>query len=768
MNRYISTIFIAIYCCCASIGNAQQLFELSGKITNATDGSAVVGATISQSGASKKGTSSNVDGEYSLILPAGSHNIVVKSIGYTTQERVVRLTHNTQLDISLDAENVAINQVVVSAISPRSNLERIQIGVEAIDIKMISMTPALFGENDIIKSITLLPGIKSEGDGSTGFQVRGGTSSQNLVLFDNVPIYNSGHVLGIFSVFNDDVLASAELYKGQIPAMFGGATSSVLDIQSKYGSYDTFSCGFDVGLLSTKLYIDAPIIEDKLTFFAAARRSYFDMFLNLTEDYKGNTMYFYDVNTKLSYRPNENNVLSLSYFRGEDNMGLQDMLDMKWGNNALSLKLFHRYNDQLNSTTSLMNSDYKLGNGIDIADIYCSFEGFIKNKSLTHNFIYTPNAKHTMQFGLQSTLVDLQSAEWQYNDISQSERRKALESSIWVNDEFKLSPKIEISVGLRLNNFLVLGGAPYYEIDDDGEIISTTEYANGDVVTSYLQLEPRMSVSLRLSDKESLKVGYSRSSQNIHALRTSSMSTPFDRYTMSSNILKPQVSDQFALGYITLSNNETYEFSIEGYYKMINNVYDYKDGTSFSSAIEIERLLLGGKGRAYGVEFSAKKSLGELTGWISYTLSWVDNKIEGINNGWWYTASNDRRHDISIVAMYPLPRGWHASSNFVYNTGQALTAPSAKYDVNGETQYYYAERNGYRAPSYHRLDISFTHSKQKRRHIREWNIGFYNIYNHYNPYMIYFENDENELSGTQTIQYSLFGIIPSVTYGLTF
>ncbi len=746
---------------------AQSIVELYGTILN-SDSQPIIGAVISVEEMPQRGAMTNADGEYSLLLPTGKYTIVIQSMGYEPLSSSVVLKGKSQNNYTLKTDNIQINQVVVSAVSAREKLDNVQIGVEAIDIQSMAKSPALFGENDIIKSITLLPGIKSDGDGSSGFQVRGGTASQNIILLDDAPIYNSGHVLGIFSVFNDDALASANLYKGQIPAMFGGATSSVFDIHSRTGDAHKFKAGFDLGLLSTKAFIETPIVEDKLSLFVSARRSYFDLFLLMTDEYSGNSLHFYDVNAKLNYNINENNILSLSYFRGQDMMGLEDLMELSWGNNALSLNLFHRYSERLSSSTSLISSDYETTSEISLTDIDCTLEGYIKNWGLKHNFSYIPNENHTVDVGFQTTKIDLKSAEWLYYNILQSERRDGWESSVWVNERWKINERVDLSVGLRLNNFLALGGSPYYEIDSEGNITETLEYASGEVVVSYLTLEPRMSLNVRLSSQESLKLGYSRSSQNIHAISNGSTTIPFNRYAMSSNIIKPEISDQLSLGYVRLSDDERFEYSIEGYFKIIDNVYDYKDGKTFTSAIELETLLLGGRGRAYGIETSVKKNVGVFTGWVGYTLSWVENKIEGINGGEWYTASNDRRHDISVVAMVDLQRGWSASANFVYNTGQALTAPSAKYEIEGSTIYYYAERNGYRAPSYHRLDISFTHTKQKRRHVREWNLGFYNLYNHYNPYMILFENDSDSATGTTTTQYSLFGIIPSFTYSLTF
>ncbi len=746
---------------------AQALLELRGRVLD-EGGEPIVGAVVTLRELPNRGTTTTADGRYSFDLPAGEYTLRVEYIGYESFEESVKLSSDEIVDISLSENSTGIDEIVVSTTSSVAKLQSVQIGVEQVDIKEMSKTPALFGESDIIKSLTLLPGVKSEGDGSSGFQVRGGTSSQNLILLDDAPIYNSGHVLGIFSVFNDDALGSASLYKGQIPATYGGATSAVLDIRSKSANYSSLEGGLDVGLLSTKAYIETPIVEDKLSLFVSGRRSYFDLFLLFSDEFSGNKLYFYDLNAKLNYRVSENDLLSLSYFRGKDMMGLKDMMDMGWGNDALSARWLHRFGDRLSSTTSLIVTNYTTDNGIDVADIYCTFNGYIRNYSIKESLEYKlPN--HTLHFGAQSSWVDLLSAEWQFNDYRQREVRAGVESSVWINDQWKLSDKLELSAGLHLNSFLSMGGTPYYLLDGNGNITSTLDYERGEVAQSYLHLEPRLSASWRVTPTQSLKVGYSRSSQSIHALRNSStMSMPFDRYAMSSNIIKPETSDQIALGYITLTPDYDYEFSAELYYKHINNVYDYRDGKLFNSEIELERLILGGEGRSYGAEFYAKKSVGRFTGWLSYTLSWVESRIDGISNGEWYRASNDKRHDLSIVGMYDLHGGWDVSANFLFNTGQAFTVPSAKYEVDGQTWYYYTGRNNYSTPNYHRLDVSFTHTKRKKNHTRQWSFGCYNLYNHYNPYMIYFEENSQSESGSDAVQYSLFGIIPSVSYGITF
>ena len=765
MTKFISILLLLL---ASEYAIAQKSIMLQGKILDKKSGEPLVGAVVYNKEFPTKGTTSNQDGFYSIQLQEGTQIIVCSYIGYITYEKSLDLHKNKSLNIQLSEDSQMLDEVIVSSSSPQGRVAEAQIGVQKIDIAEMAKTPVLFGERDIIKSIQLLPGVKSEGDGSSGYQVRGGTSSQNLIQLDGATVYNAGHLMGIFSTFNDDALTNASLYKGQIPAQFGGGTSSVFDISTKTGAMDAFHVNGSIGLLSAKLNVEGPIVKDKLSFFAAARRSYIDLLLKGSKDFKDNVMNFYDLNAKLSWRISDGDMLSLSFFKGKDNMGMDDLMDMDWGNTSVALRWFHRFNDKLHAGTSLSWSDYSSDIGMEVLNTNHEMDGYIRQLTFKESLTWLPTDRHTVNIGLQSALISLKSAEWQINDLHEKEKRDAWENSIWINDEWKMTDRMTFMAGLRFNAFSVLGGSPYYSLDGDGNITETLDYGNGSFVKTHLTLEPRFSVHYRLGERHSLKAGFSRNSQNIHAIRNSSMSMPFDRYTMSSNLTEPQTANQISVGYIGLTADRKYELSVEGYYKRIDNVYDYRDGKSFNSEIEIERLLQGGKGRAYGAELCLRKNSGRLTGWIAYTLSWAENKIEGINNNRWYTAGNDRRHDLSIVAMYDLSRHWNFSATWKYNTGQALTAPSAKYEIGGDTYYYYAERNGYRAPAYHRLDFSFTHTKQVGRYTRQWSFGLYNAYNRYNPYIITFENDDTKPSGTKTVQYSLFGIIPSVSFNFKF
>ena len=665
------------------------------------------------------------------------------------------------------AHEETLREVTISSRSAQKRVDEVQVGVEKVEIATLAKVPSLFGEKDILKGIQLLPGVKSESEGSGGYQVRGGTAAQNLILLDGATVYNAGHLMGLFSSFNDDALMNGSLYKGMVPAQLGGGSSSVFDISTRSGDVNNYHFGASVGLLSAKVMAEGPIQKDKSSFLVAGRRSYLDLFLGLSDEYKNNTLHFYDTNVRLNFHLSPKDMLALSFFHGRDNMAIEDMMMMEWSNTAATANWLHTFSDTRYVNTKLAYSIYQCDMGMDMLSSYYKMKGCIRHATLRHQQVWAPG-QHRFNYGLEGTFLQLQSAEWDIVELHERERRNALMGAAWIGDEWRVGKQLELSAGVRLHLFSVLGGAPYYQIDKDGNITETLNTASGHIVKTYTNVEPRLSAKLKLSQLHSLKLGYSRTSQDIHAISNSSMSMPFDRYTMTSNIVAPEQADQIALGWAGITKNGEYDFSAEAYYKDIRNVYDYRDGKLFYSEIEIERLILGGKGRAYGLELCAHKNKGLLTGWVSYTLSWSDNKIEGINGGKWYTASNDRRHDLSVVGMYKLSNTWEVAATWHYNTGQALTAPSGKYDMSGSTFYYYHERNGYRAPACHRLDISATYTKKHGRATHIWSFGIYNAYNHYNPYVIQFLNDYDKPSGTKVEQTSLFGIIPSVSFTIKY
>ena len=663
-----------------------------------------------------------------------------------------------------------LEEVVVTSNGALQRVQSVQAGAEQLQLKELTSTPSLFGENDIMRSLQLLPGIKAESDASSSFQVRGGTAAQNLVLYDNAPVRNVGHLAGLFSTFNDDALGSATLYKGLLPAQFGGASSAVLDITGRTGDKQNLHGGLSIGLLSAKAMLEGPIVKDKASFLITARRSYLDAFLKLSKNYRNNALYFYDVNAKADWTITKRDQLFLTFFTGFDRTAIEDMIDIRWRNIAASMKWLHHINSSgSNAQTTIFHSDYETDNGIDMFGINVWFNGHIRQESLRHD-LHLELGSHKLDIGLQTSLLNVKSAEWQIVNKHDKEQRRAWENAAWLNGIFKFSESLTASAGLRLSGFSPMGGSLYYDIDEKGEIDWFYSYGKNQIVKTHLNLEPRVSLNYKFSilgSQFSIKSAYARSTQNIHALRNQNTTTPFDRYTISSNIVDPEIADQVSLGIFAMTPSQEYDFSLEGYYRKVKNVLDYRDGKSFSSEIEIERLILPGEGKGYGVEMSARKNTGRLTGWLSYTLSWSKTRIDGINGSRWYDANNDRRHDISIAAMYRLSKRWTLNAAWLFNTGQAFTAPSGKYQIEDNWIYYYAERNGYRAPDYHRLDVSAVWKKKYRRTTHEWAISIYNLYNHYNPYLINFDDSENG-ARTRAKQYSLFGIVPSVTYNIKF
>lgn len=668
-----------------------------------------------------------------------------------------------------------LEEVVVTSNSARQRIQNVQTGAEVIQLEDLASAPQLFGQTDIMRSIQLLPGVKAESDASSSFQVRGGTSAQNQVLFDLAPVYNSGHLAGLFSAFNEDALASATLYKGLLPAQYGGASSAVLDITGKTGNRSGWHGGVSVGLLAAKGTIEGPIAKDKASLLVTARRTYMDLLLKASKDFRDNTLYFYDFNVKLDWTPDRRNQFFLTFFTSHDRTAVDKMADIRWSNLTADLKWLHHFNGDAYAQTTAFLSNYLTDNGVDFLRMNLWYKGHIRQISLRQDFSFNLSPFNlNLRAGLQTSLYNVKSAEWQVLSKYDKEQRRAWENTGWVNGTFNLRPDLQASVGLRVNAFSPLGGSLYYDIEDNGEIGWYYNYGENEIVKTHLTLEPRASISWQPTSQTSVKIGYARTSQNLHALRNQSTSTPFDRYTMSSNIVKPETADQWSGGLYLMTPQQDYDFSIEGYYRQIRDVLDYKDGKSFSSEIEIERLILAGEGKSYGVELCARKNSGRLTGWIGYTLSWSKTRIDGINGGQWYDANNDRRHDINIVGMYKLNNRWTINAAWVFNSGQAFTAPSGKYQVIDNWIYYYAERNGYRAPDYHRLDVSAVlkcgkrkEERGKRRVESEWVFGIYNLYNRYNPFLINFEDSDNG-ARTKAKQYSLFGIVPSVAFNIQF
>lgn len=755
---------------------AQNKFTVSGTVKSASKGETIIGATVS-AGANHV-TRTNEYGFYSLTLPEGTYPLAISSVSFTAYSDSLNLHKNTVVNVDLlDAEQTLEEVVISSTASSRRSLGSPQMGMEKISPQDIKNVPVLLGEKDAIKVLQLLPGIKSAGEGNSGMYVRGGAADQNLILLDEATVYNASHLLGFFSTFNSDAIKDIAVYKAGMPAQYGGRLSSVLDIKMNDGNNQDFNVSGGVGLISAKLNVEGPIQKGKSSFLVSGRRTYADLFLKLSNDSSINTnqLYFYDFNAKMNYQLGEKDRLYISGYLGNDHLGVGDLFGLDWGNTTGTLRWNHIFNNKLFSNTSLIYSNYKykigINSGADIFDIFSN----IRDYNLKQEFQWYLNNKNSLRFGLNSTYHTIRPGEVTSPDSSSvndklMQKRYSLDNAVFATNTWKASDKFSLTYGLRLSAFSILGKGDFYNIDGEGKVIDTAHYKSGEVVKTYLNLEPRLAASYQFNNSSSVKASYVRNTQNLHLIANSTSSTPTDKWIASTNIIKPEISDQFSLGYYKDLRDGLYELNVETYYKTMQNQIDYRDGADvYNGNNAIESELLFGKGRAYGVEWLLRKRTGRLSGWISYTLSKTERQINGINNGDWYNARQDRTHDIAIVAMYQLNKKWTLSANWVYYTGDAVTFPAGKYIVDDQTTYYYTERNGYRMPNYHRLDLGATMQlKQRKRWSSELTFSLYNAYGRENAYTIEFQDSKDDPNKTVANQLAIFKFIPSVSYNFKF
>ena len=568
--------------------------------------------------------------------------------------------------------------------------------------------------------------------------------------------------MGIFSTFNDDALGSATLYKGPIPAMFGGASSSVLETSLSPGDQQQYHGSATVGILAAKIQAEGPIVRDKLSFAVTGRRSYVDAFLKMVPQYRSTVMNFYDITAKVRYRPSSAHLIDGSFFMGHDNMAVGSLMGLYWGNIGASLNWVARIGSNLTSTAtaSLTHTDPKME--MNIMNVDQALWTYIHNYSVNERLRYEINGRHNLEFGFRSQLLRVKSAEWLLNSSKEREVRSVWENSAWVDYNGNFADRFDLNAGVRLDVSTVPSSAAFHDY------VSSHREPNQFYGKTYVDIEPRVNLKYSISGEHNIKAGVGVSTQNLHSVRSGTTSFPFDRYALTSAIVKPERSIQYGVGYNGMTGSGSFDWSVEGYYRNIANVYDFKDGRSTFSDIVLENIILGGKGRSYGVEIMFRKNTGHFTGWVAYTLSHTQTKIPGINGGRWYNASNDRRHDLSLTAIYHLSGRWSFSGSWIYSSGQPLTAPDVKYEIAGETCYYYSARNSYMTPATHRLDISATYTHIGRKFTYQWAFGVYNAYCRYNPYIIYFEDDPSKPSGTRAVQQSMYGLVPSISYTLKF
>lgn len=768
----------------AMLSAQVQKYTVSGFIKDATNGEDLVGVNIYLKDAPQTGTNSNVYGFYSLTLPEGDYTILFAYIGYETKEVKVILTGDVRMLVQLEQKGELLNEVVVTAEKKDENVQNTQMGTTELSIEEIKSLPAFMGEVDILKTIQLLPGVQSAGEGNTGLYVRGGGPDQNLILLDEAVVYNPGHLFGFFSVFNADVVKNTTLVKGGMAAQYGGRLSSVIDVGMREGNNKKFEAQGGIGLISSKLTLEGPIVKEKGSFLVSGRRTYADIliqpFIKGTE-FEGNRYFFYDLNTKVNYRFSDKDRLYLSGYFGRDMFlynsptGFFD-INIPWGNATGTLRWNHLFSDKVFMNTALIYNDYNFEtNGSQGAFQFRYFSG-IKDVNLKSDIDYYISASTKAKFGINYTYhiftplsLSLISAD---DDIELTTDRVtnkyAHEAGVYAQLESELSSRLKVNAGLRFSGFQQVGPYTYYKENGLGDIVDTTTYGRLEKVKTYGGIEPRLNVRYLLTETSSLKASVTLNNQYIHLVSNSTSTLPTDIWLPSSLLVKPQKSWQYAIGYFKNFAENTYEASVEVYYKDLLNQIEYRDGYSPGLNEESENSFVFGNGRSYGLELFLKKRLGKLNGWIGYTLSNTTRQFDDINSGNPYPAKYDRRHDLSVVANYELGKRWSFSAVFVFGTGDAFTIPQSWYLIEGNIIAEYGERNGFRQDNYHRLDIGATLKGREREDFRsDWVFSIYNVYSRLNPYFIYFETSGNASTGSVDMkakQVSIFPIIPSVTW----
>ncbi|MDB5089730.1 MAG: TonB-dependent receptor [Mucilaginibacter sp.] len=756
---------------------AQKRYTISGTNKDEATGELLIGATVKIKELPQIGTSTNSYGFYSFSAPDGEYTLLFTYVGYETLERQVLLHQSQTVNISISPGN-SLKEVVISSNKPNNdNVASPQMGLEKLNMSQINQVPVLLGERDILKTISLLPGIKSAGEGNTGFYVRGGASDQNLILLDEAPVYNASHFFGFFSTFNSDAIKDVSIYKGGMPAEYGGRLSSVLDIKMNDGNNKDFTVQGGLGLIASRIKVEGPLVKDKGSFMISARRTYLDLFLKASSDstIKGSSLYFYDINAKANYHFDDKNALYLSGYFGKDVLSLKNTFGTNWGNSTGTIRFNHIFNNRLFSNTSLIYSNYNYTiQSLQSTDNFKATSK-ITDLNLKEDLQYAMGNDHTLKFGLNvlhHTIApgDITTTATSSFNSRSIEQRYGFENAAYVSDEWKANDKLTILYGLRLSGMFLLGPGTFSTYNALGNTVSSITYSSGQSVKTYFNLEPRFSASYQLNDDNSIKISYNRNTQNIHLLTNSTSSSPTDLYVMSSNNIKPEIADQVSTGWFRNFKDNTYEFSAEVYYKKLQNQIDYKDGAQLIANQDVESQLTYGSGRAYGLELFLKKKYGRFNGWIGYTLSRTELKFDAINNGNYYPARQDRTHDLSVVGIYQLSKRWSFSGTFIYGTGNAVTYPTGKYNIGGLTTFSYSQRNGYRLPSSNRLDIGATlEGKEHKKYQSSWTFGIYNIYGHRDPYLVTFRDSKTVPNTTEAVETSIFATpIPSVTWNFKF
>lgn len=789
--KHIFLLFILF----TSLLSAQDKYTISGTINDSENGETLFGASVYFKNTTI-GVLTNEYGFYSLTAPKGSYSLIVSYMGYNVLLEEVVLDANQKLDFELTESNNELNEVVLIAEeSERMDIKAPQMSVNKLNIQTIKKMPVVFGEVDIIKSLQFLPGVTNNGEGSSGFNVRGGAVDQNLVLLDEAIIYSASHLFGFFSIFNADVIKDVKLYKGSIPARFGGRVSSVLDVRQKDGNSKNFALTGGVGTISSRLAAEGPLFKEKGSFIVAGRGSYMHLFLKLSQDLKDNAVYFYDFNLKGNYTLNENDRLYLSGYFGRDVFKFGTSFSNSYGNLSGNLRWNHIFSDKIFSNLSLIYSKYDYQLEIDVVGF--DWIANIYNYNLKYGFEYYFNDRFNLDFGLSGIYYNFNpgtitpTSESSAINFFKLDEKRAVEAGVYIDAEQKISEKLNLKYGIRISAFSRQGGEPLtlYENDqpvvynenteiyEEGIPIGEDDNSIGESMKNFHNFEPRVALAYQLSNISSFKASFSRIAQYIHLLSNTTNVTPLDVWTPSGVYIEPQLSNQYTIGYFRDFNKRNLNFSVEAYYKTIDNRIDYIDGANLIANNNIETVILNGEARAYGLEFLLQKIAGDFTGMLAYTISKSEQRTlggnaggPGINNGEWYNTAYDRTHDFSITGAYSLSRRWMFSAAFVYQTGRPVTYPNGQYEYMAMSIASYAQRNANRLPSYNRLDISATfipNRKPSNRWRGEFVFGIYNVYNRMNAASISFGQDQ-QTGVNEATRTAIFGIVPSVTYNFKF
>jgi hypothetical protein len=773
---------------------AQEKYSISGTIKDQSSGETLFGATVFIENSSI-GTTTNEYGFYSITAAEGNYTLIISYLGFEDSSKEITLNSDQNLNVELSESSNQLTEIVLQTEESEDiNLRKPQMSVSKLNVATIKQMPAVLGEIDIIKSIQLLPGVTNNGEGSSGFNVRGGSVDQNLVLLDEAIIYNTSHLLGFFSIFNADAIKDIKLYKGNIPARFGGRASSVLDVRQKDGNNKNFALTGGIGTVSTRLAVEGPIVKDRSSFLVAGRGSYAHLFLKLSEDLKDNSAYFYDLNLKANFEINENNQLFLSGYFGRDVFKFADSFNSSYGNSSVNLRWNHVFNDKIFSNLSVNYSKYDYQ--LELNAFEFDWISQIDNYNLKYALSYYINNDIKLDFGINAIHylfnpgIISPTTETSGVNYLKLDQKTAIEGGIYAGVEHRITPKLSLQYGLRYSDFVRLGGQSIVAYENDqpvvynevlgiyesGTPVGSTSYEKKDVIESFGNLEPRLAVAYEINDHSSVKAGYSKVAQYIHLISNTTSVTPLDVWTPSGPYIEPQLSNQYAIGYFRKFRADNYSIEIEAYYKDIENRIDYIDGSDLIGNNTIETEILSGESKAYGLEFLLRKNKGNFTGWVAYTLAKSEQRTPGgnaggpgINDGNWYYTPYDRTHDFSFTGTYRLNDKWRFSANIIYQTGRPVTYPDGQYEYEGLSIANYSDRNSDRLPAYHRIDVSaiLVPGKPNRKWRGEWVFGIYNIYDRKNAASITFSQNK-ETGVNEATRIAIFGIVPSVTYNFKF